>query len=73
MARFEKELDVVSFMRKQLKLSAIFENVLTKKQKSLVRTNTRFTLEDSVSEGSDGPGPSISAVHSAEHTPIYLK
>ena len=29
-ARFEKELDVVNFMRKQLKLKAISELILTK-------------------------------------------
>ena len=32
-ARFEKELDVVSFMRKQMKLSAISELILTNAQK----------------------------------------
>ena len=60
-ARFEKELDVVNFMRKQLKLKAISELILTKVQKSKVKNDYRFSLDHSISEESEDHQPNALA------------
>ena len=51
--RLEKELDVVNFVRKFIKVSIILETIFTGVEKTLVRNNKKFTLKQPVSEESE--------------------
>ena len=54
MNRIEKELDVVSFIRKQIKVSIALQKIFeTRGEKARLRNDDRFTLDESISEGSD--------------------
>ena len=50
--RIEKELDIVNFMKKQLKLSIAIESLLSRPYMTFVNTDKHLTLEESVSDDS---------------------
>ena len=43
-------MDVVTFLRKQIKVSIILETVFSKIERSLIRKHKRFEVDQSVSE-----------------------
>ena len=53
-ARIEKELDIVNFIRKQIKLKVILEKIFNKEERKQIRKNKRFRLTQDVSEDSFG-------------------
>ena len=53
MARIDKELDVVTFIRKQMKLSVILETIFNKDERLQISQGSRFRLDYDVSEDSD--------------------
>ena len=42
--RLEKELDIVNFIKKQIKVNVILDTIFTKLERILVRKNKRFEL-----------------------------
>ena len=42
--RLEKELDIVNFIKKQIKVNVILDTIFTKLERILVRKNKRFDL-----------------------------
>ena len=51
--RVQKELDIVNFIKKQIKVNIILETIFSKTERILVNKNKRFELNQSVSEESD--------------------
>ena len=52
----EKELDAVNFLRKQIKVRIILDQIFTRDEKAKMNHDKRFNLESSISEKSENSG-----------------
>ena len=52
----EKELDVVNFLRKQIKVRIILDQIFTRDEKAKMNHDKRLILESSISEKSENSG-----------------
>ena len=51
--RIEKELDIVNFVRKQLKISVALETIFSRAERVSFNNNRRFTLDTSGSDSEE--------------------